>query len=152
MSTASIEHTIAIMSTLNRVIKENDGSVTHFHLSIVSSKIMETLAAKNRIEQVIEKLRKGVDIAVENGESKVDIDGYMSIEFRSKSDNVISCTVNECPYRKWCTKILPMVVEDEELMVLPCTILMECCFQDSHGGVHKVEPDESCEIEIVFKR
>lgn len=58
MSIASIEHTIAIMSTLNKVIKENDGSVTHFHLSIVSSKIMETQTAKRRVEQVLENCKK----------------------------------------------------------------------------------------------
>ncbi len=104
------------------------------------------------MKQVLEKLREGVDIAIENGESEVDIDGYISMEFRSESDNVIICTIYKCPYRRWCNEILPMVIEGEELMVLPCTILMECCLQDSHGGVHKVEPDEnSCEIEIVLR-
>ncbi|WP_456482091.1 hypothetical protein [Methanopyrus sp.] len=152
MSSASIQHTIAIMSVLNRVIKENDGSVTHFHLGAVSSKIMETPTAKERVEQILEKLQEGINTAVENGESKVDIDGYMSMEFRQESDGIILCTVNECPYRKWCNRILPMVIKGEELMVLPCTVLMECCLQDSQGGVCKVRPGEdTCEIEVVLK-
>ncbi|WP_457620807.1 hypothetical protein [Methanopyrus sp.] len=75
------------------------------------------------------------------------------MKFQLKSDGIVSCTVRECPYREWCIKILPMVTDDdEELMVLPCTVLMECCLQDSAGGVRKVEPGEdSCEIEIALR-
>ncbi len=152
MNTASDEYVVTVMSALNKAIKENDGSITRFHLYIVSRKIMETQIAKKRVEEILQKLREGINTVIDNDdESEVNINEFMSVKFK-KSGSVMLCTVRECSYRKWCTRILPMVINDEKLMILPCTILMECCLQNSEGGVRKIELGESsCEIEIALR-